>query len=593
MFENNRFEMTETELEKHRQKLSRRLTTIMLSVVVVAIVASAVWVGVGIGRLGEQRRVRNMLENQAYNDGTTNVDMEAYAKEMAALESYIAGNDKMLLTIAAVRNYYVDPVKLDTIYEKAIPALLSELDPHSEYIPAKVFSAVNESLEGEFDGIGIVFNASTDTITVLSVIPQGPSSAAGVRPGDRIVKIDGRNVAGQKIPQDSMVRLMRGPRGSQVRLSVKRAALDHLVDIDVTRAAIEIHSIETSFMLDDEAKIGFVRLSQFARTSYEEMRSAIASLREAGMRGLVLDLRGNGGGFLDQAILIANEFLPAERLIVYTEDRFGKQVKEYSRGNGTSTDIEIAVLVDETSASSSEILAGAIQDNDRGLVIGRRTFGKGLVQSQIPFEDGSAVRLTVARYYTPSGRSIQRPYTNGDEMAYHMDIVDRYNRKEFFSADSMYIDKSKRFKTRGGRTVYGGGGIVPDIFIPLDTMGVTEYYRRVWDTNVLYRYTMEYTDRHRAAMDSVTTLAQLDALLAQDDLLADFVRYAERNGVATDERGLAASRKIILAQLRAYIGRNAMDDESGFYYNIYPIDNAMQRATKELRAKLNKTSRKR
>ena len=593
MFENNRFEMTETELEKHRQKLSRRLTTIMLSVVVVAIVASAVWVGVGIGRLGEQRRVRNMLENQAYNDGTTNVNMEAYAKEMAALESYMAGNDKMLLTIAAVRNYYVDPVKLDTIYEKAIPALLSELDPHSEYIPAKVFSAVNESLEGEFDGIGIVFNASTDTITVLSVIPQGPSSAAGVRPGDRIVKIDGRNVAGQKIPQDSMVRLMRGPRGSQVRLSVKRAALDHLVDIDVTRAAIEIHSIETSFMLDDEAKIGFVRLSQFARTSYEEMRSAIASLREAGMRGLVLDLRGNGGGFLDQAILIANEFLPAERLIVYTEDRFGKQVKEYSRGNGTSTDIEIAVLVDETSASSSEILAGAIQDNDRGLVIGRRTFGKGLVQSQIPFEDGSAVRLTVARYYTPSGRSIQRPYTNGDEMAYHMDIVDRYNRKEFFSADSMYIDKSKRFKTRGGRTVYGGGGIVPDIFIPLDTMGVTEYYRRVWDTNVLYRYTMEYTDRHRAAMDSVTTLAQLDALLAQDDLLADFVRYAERNGVATDERGLAASRKIILAQLRAYIGRNAMDDESGFYYNIYPIDNAMQRATKELRAKLNKTSRKR
>lgn len=593
MFENNRFEMTETELEKHRQKLSRRLTTIMLSVVVVAIVASAVWVGVGIGRLGEQRRVRNMLENQAYNDGTTNVNMEAYAKEMAALESYMAGNDKMLLTIAAVRNYYVDPVKLDTIYEKAIPALLSELDPHSEYIPAKVFSAVNESLEGEFDGIGIVFNASTDTITVLSVIPQGPSSAAGVRPGDRIIKIDGRNVAGQKIPQDSMVRLMRGPRGSQVRLSVKRAALDHLVDIDVTRAAIEIHSIETSFMLDDEAKIGFVRLSQFARTSYEEMRSAIASLREAGMRGLVLDLRGNGGGFLDQAILIANEFLPAERLIVYTEDRFGKQVKEYSRGNGTSTDIEIAVLVDETSASSSEILAGAIQDNDRGLVIGRRTFGKGLVQSQIPFEDGSAVRLTVARYYTPSGRSIQRPYTNGDEMAYHMDIVDRYNRKEFFSADSMYIDKSKRFKTRGGRTVYGGGGIVPDIFIPLDTMGVTEYYRRVWDTNVLYRYTMEYTDRHRAAMDSVTTLAQLDALLAQDDLLADFVRYAERNGVATDERGLAASRKIILAQLRAYIGRNAMDDESGFYYNIYPIDNAMQRATKELRAKLNKTSRKR
>ena len=573
--------------------INRKTKIIATKVVVVALFVSLLWIGIFIGRRGEQRRTLGALRELYIEVDRNREHLQKFNEEKLAFEELMSGNDKMMQTIASIRNYYVDPVKLDTIYEKAIPALLSELDPHSEYIPAKVFSAVNESLEGEFDGIGIVFNASTDTITVLSVIPQGPSSAAGVRPGDRIVKIDGRNVAGQKIPQDSMVRLMRGPRGSQVRLSVKRAALDHLVDIDVTRAAIEIHSIETSFMLDDEAKIGFVRLSQFARTSYEEMRSAIASLREAGMRGLILDLRGNGGGFLDQAILIANEFLPAERLIVYTEDRFGKQVKEYSRGNGTSTDIEIAVLVDETSASSSEILAGAIQDNDRGLVIGRRTFGKGLVQSQIPFEDGSAVRLTVARYYTPSGRSIQRPYTNGDEMAYHMDIVDRYNRKEFFSADSMYIDKSKRFKTRGGRTVYGGGGIVPDIFIPLDTMGVTEYYRRVWDTNVLYRYTMEYTDRHRAAMDSVTTLAQLDALLAQDDLLADFVRYAERNGVATDERGLAASRKIILAQLRAYIGRNAMDDESGFYYNIYPIDNAMQRATKELRAKLNKTSRKR
>lgn len=568
----------------------KRVSSLLWSAVLVSVVAGAIWFGIGLGRSSERARIQELM---AENDGTTNVDMAEYAREMAAMEQYLAGDDKLLQTIAFVRNYYVDPIQLDTIYEKAIPALLSELDPHSEYIPAKMFSEVNESLEGEFDGIGIVFNASTDTITVLSVIPKGPSSEAGVRPGDRIVKIDGRVVAGQKIPQDSMVRLMRGKRGTRVMLGVKRAALDELVNIEVTRAPIEIHSIETSFMLDNEAKIGFVRLSQFARTSYSEMRNAIMKLREEGLRGIIIDLRGNGGGFLDQAILIANEFLPENSLIVYTEDRFGEQIKEYSRGNGGSTDLEIAILVDETSASSSEILAGAIQDNDRGVIIGRRTFGKGLVQSQIPFTDGSAIRLTVARYYTPSGRSIQRPYTNGDEMAYHMDIIDRYNRNEFFSADSIHFDESQKFKTKGGRTVYGGGGIMPDVFMPLDTVGMSDYYRKVWNTNVLYRYTMEFTDRHRAEMDAVSSLAELDTLLSRGDLVENFVAYAERNGVERDDVGLAMSREIIEAQLRAYIGRNALHDDAGFYYNIYPIDKTMQRAVKELRTKLNKSKKKR
>ena len=572
---------------------NRRVSLWIWSAVVVCVVAGAIWLGVGIGRTSERNRVYKMLEMQAYNDGTTNVDLAEYAREMAAMEQYMAGEDKMMQTIAFVRNYYVDPIKLDTIYEKAIPALLSELDPHSEYIPAKMFAEVNESLEGEFDGIGIVFNASTDTITVLSVIPKGPSSEAGVRPGDRIVKIDGRTVAGQKIPQDSMVKMMRGKRGTRVKLGVKRASLDELVDIEVTRAPIEIHSIETSFMLDEKSKIGFVRLSQFSRTSHSEMRSAIAKLREEGMRALIVDLRGNGGGFLDQAILIANEFLPDKSLIVYTEDRFGDQIKEYSRGNGGSTDVEIAILVDETSASSSEILAGAIQDNDRGVIIGRRTFGKGLVQSQIPFADGSAIRLTVARYYTPSGRSIQRPYTNGDEMAYHMDIIDRYNRNEFFSADSIHFDKSQKFKTKGGRTVYGGGGIMPDVFIPLDTVGMSDYYHKVWNTNVLYRYTVDFTDRHRAEMDKITTLAELDALLAKSNLLADFITYAERNGVERDDEGIAISREIIEAQLRAYIGRNALHDDAGFYYNIYPIDNTLKRAVAELETRLKKSKKKR
>ena len=537
--------------------------------------SAVLFVGIAIGRSGEQRRTETLLHR--------------LSEEMLRSNNLggLMMQDKMMQTVNAVRNYYVDPIDLDTIYEKAIPSLLSELDPHSEYIPARLFNEVNESLEGEFDGIGIVFNAMTDTITVLNVVPQGPSFKAGVRSGDRILRIDDRDVAGQGIAQDSLVKLMRGKRGTKVKLAIERQTLDELVEVEVVRDAIELHSIETAFMLDKEAGIGYVRLSQFARTSYDELREALRKLRSEGLQKLIIDLRGNTGGFLDQAILIANEFLPAEKLIVYTEDRHGNKQKEYSRGNGTSTDLGLAILVDETSASSSEILAGAIQDNDRGLVLGRRTFGKGLVQTQIPFADGSAVRLTVARYYTPTGRSIQKPYTAGDEMAYHMEIFDRYMHNEFFSADSIHFDESLKFTTPGGRTVYGGGGIMPDIFIPMDTVGITRYYTKVWDSNTLYRYTLRYADRHREALDKVTTLEELDSLLSADDLLSDFVSYAEQQGIATNRHELNISRDIILAQLRAYIGRNALGDDSGFYYNIYPVDKVMRRAVEELKLQNN------
>lgn len=549
----------------------RRWTTIA----VIAVMSAVLFVGIAIGRSGEQRRTETLLHR--------------LSEEMLRSNNLggLMMQDKMMQTVNAVRNYYVDPIDLDTIYEKAIPSLLSELDPHSEYIPARLFNEVNESLEGEFDGIGIVFNAMTDTITVLNVVPQGPSFKAGVRSGDRILRIDDRDVAGQGIAQDSLVKLMRGKRGTKVKLAIERQTLDELVEVEVVRDAIELHSIETAFMLDKEAGIGYVRLSQFARTSYDELREALRKLRSEGLQKLIIDLRGNTGGFLDQAILIANEFLPAEKLIVYTEDRHGNKQKEYSRGNGTSTDLGLAILVDESSASSSEILAGAIQDNDRGLVLGRRTFGKGLVQTQIPFADGSAVRLTVARYYTPTGRSIQKPYTAGDEMAYHMEIFDRYMHNEFFSADSIHFDESLKFTTPGGRTVYGGGGIMPDIFIPMDTVGITRYYTKVWDSNTLYRYTLRYADRHREALDKVTTLEELDSLLSSDDLLSDFVRYAEQQGIATNRHELNISRDIILAQLRAYIGRNALGDDSGFYYNIYPVDKVMRRAVEELKLQNN------
>ena len=543
---------------------------------VVAIVLCSMFVG------SVAERIRLSKYWEALELG--NSEMAQFAADLENIENlerYLVLSDKMVQTVSAIRSYYVDEIKLDTIYDRIIPELLSELDPHSEFIPAQDFQMVNESLEGEFDGIGIVFNASTDTIMVLSVIPQGPSDKAGLRAGDRILRIDGRDVAGQSIAQDSMVRLMRGPRGSHVKLSLQRHGLDKLVEVDVERGAIELHSIETSFMLRRDPNIGFVRLSQFSRTSHTEMRSAIDSLLEDGMESLIIDLRGNGGGFLDQAILIVNDLLPSGKLIVYTEDRQRQQLKEYSK-DGKYPELDVVVLVDEFSASSSEILAGALQDNDRGLVIGRRTFGKGLVQTQIPFADGSAMRLTVARYYTPTGRSIQKPYINGDEEAYRMDIINRYNRNEFFSQDSIHFDTSLKFTTPGGRTVYGGGGIMPDIFIPLDTLGVTAYYNKVWNMNVLYRYTLDFTDRHREDIDAIKSLAQLDSMFARYNLVEDFVAYAQRHGVERNAHDIAISRSIISAQLRAYIGRNTPLGDAAFYYNIYPNDKVLQRAVEEI-----------
>ena len=562
------------------QELKRKKENWIAIVIILVAVVASTWIGIGIGRGVESARAKQLL-------GTLSQDVARYqefAKEVEAIEGLVSGQDKMIQTILSIRHNYVDPISLDTIYEKVIPKILSELDPHSEYIPAKIFDKVNESLEGEFDGIGIVFNAMTDTITVLNVIPQGPSDKAGVRAGDRVILIDNKEVAGKKIPQDSMVKLMRGPRGSKVKLSIKRGSLDKLVDMTITRDAIEMHSVETSFMLDRQAGIGFIRLSQFARTSYTEVRQALDKLHAEGMKSVIIDLRGNGGGFLDQVVEIVNEFLPQGQLIVYTEDRYGKRINEYSNGRGKYTETDIVVLVDEFSASSSEILAGAVQDNDRGLVIGRRTFGKGLVQAQIPFNDGSAMRLTVARYYTPTGRSIQKPYVNGDEKAYHMDLINRINHHELFSADSIHFDDAMKFTTPGGRTVYGGGGIMPDIFIPIDTLYNSDYYKKVWDGNILYRYTMEFTDRHRKEIDAITSLEQLTSLLDSEDLVEEFIKYAERNGVPRDNEGLAKSREVIEAQIRAYIGRNSMNDEAGFYYNIYPIDDALQSAVKEIKS---------
>lgn len=484
--------------------------------------------------------------------------------------------NKITYALSLIDRYYVDPINTDSLVEKVMPDLMWNLDPHSVYIPAAEMASVNEPLDGEFDGIGVVFNMSTDTIIVLNVIPNGPSQKAGVQNGDRIIMINDSLVAGRKIPMDEIMKMLRGPRGTEVSVSVMRQGISDLVPITITRDKIPVKSVDAAYMISPDA--GFMRITSFSQNTYQEMMQALSDLRKEGMKKLIIDLRGNSGGYLGQPILMANEFLPEGSLIVYTEDRSGKQTKEYSDGKGKYMDVELAVLIDENSASSSEIFAGALQDNDRATIIGRRSYGKGLVQQQIPFTDGSAMRLTTARYFTPTGRSIQKPYTAADT-AYGYDIYNRYLHNELFSADSIQFDDSLKFTTPGGKTVYGGGGIMPDIFVPLDTTEITNYYIEVAGRNIIYRYAMDYSDRNRDRINSIRTTAELNALLDSDTrMLEDFVQFAKRNGVAPDPTQIRKSERLLKAVLRSYIGRNTPLEETGFYSNYYVIDEPVLRA---------------
>lgn len=504
----------------------------------------------------------------------------AAAGQLPKLNTRSYGENKLAYVLSLIDKLYVDTVDVDTLSETAIERLIEELDPHSSYIPASDYAAVNESLDGEFDGVGILFNMATDTVIVLNVIPGGPSDEAGVRNGDRIIMIGDSLVAGQNINQNDIVKMLRGQRGTDVELSLQRQGINELVPVTVTRGIIPLKSLDAAFMI--KPGIGFIKLTAFSKNSLKEVNAALSRLQEHGMTKLIFDLRGNSGGFLDQAIDIANEFLPTRQLIVYTVDRNGNRTEQFSDGRGRYTDVDLAILVDEGSASSSEILAGAVQDNDRGLVIGRRTFGKGLVQQQIPFGDGSALRLTIARYYTPTGRSIQKPYDNGSD-DYHHELYHRIEHQELFTADSIKFDDDLKFTTPGGRTVYGGGGIMPDIFVPLDTLGYSKYYSQVWGKNILYRYTIEYSDRHRDRLNSISSVGELNEMLDSDrNLLNDFIAYAARKGVPADWSDIAKSRDIMVAQLRAYIGRNTPLDDTGYYANIYVIDNAIMKAIEEL-----------
>lgn len=534
------------------------LRTILYPLLLAAGIVGGILFGNYLGRNNSAYRLRGLLQQMA------------------------ASQNKLSQTLLLIEREYVDSIAIDTLTEGIIPLVLKELDPHSVYISKEEMAELNEPLEGEFDGIGVVFNMATDTVIVLNVIPQGPSDKAGIKAGDRIIEINDSIVAGRQIPQNNIVKQLRGPRGTQVRLGLERQHIDELVEVEVTRGAIPIKSIEAAFLIADH--IGYIKLGQFAKTSHQELLLALLKLRSEGVSKLIFDLRGNSGGFLDQAILIANEFLHKEQLIVYTEDRHKNRLSEYADGMGTAQEMEVAVLIDESSASSSEILAGALQDNDRGTIIGRRSFGKGLVQRQIPYADGSALRLTTARYYTPTGRSIQKPYTKGDEEGYALDLWNRYQNNEFFSADSIHFADSLKRITPKGKVVYGGGGIMPDLFIPADTTDLTPYFLEVTGRNILYRYTIDYADRHREALNAVTTLDELHRLLDADrSLVEDFIRYAARQGVAPKRRDIARSRHLIEAQLRAYIGRNTTLEDNAFYDQIHPIDPVITRAIEELK----------
>ena len=490
------------------------------------------------------------------------------------------GSDKINRLLSLIGTQYVDSVSIDSLTERVIPLILDELDPHSTYLSAQDLSRAKESIEGEFDGIGVVFNMATDTVIVLNVVNSGPSAKAGIQAGDRIVTVNDTVVAGIKMPQDSVVKRLRGPRGSQVTLGIQRAGVKDLVPFVVTRDAIPIKSIVAAYMIRPET--GYIKFEQFSMNAHKELAEAIARLKEQGMKKLILDVRGNPGGLLDQAILISREFLPKGKMIVYTQDRDGNREIEYSEGNGKFMDEELVVLIDENSASASEILVGALQDNDRGTIIGRRSFGKGLVQNQIPFPDGSAVRLTVARYYTPTGRSIQKPYSNGRE-DYYNELLSRYQHDEMFSADSIHFADSLKYTTESGRVVYGGGGIMPDIFVPVDTTDMTPYFREVAGRSILYKFTLEFSDRYRGQLNKIRSLEELDRFFdRQPNLLNEFVSYAAKAGVAPKPAEIERSKAILLAQLKAYIGRNTELEDNAFYHEIQGIDNVIARSIEVL-----------
>lgn len=465
------------------------------------------------------------------------------------------GQEKLQTILGLIRDQYVDDINVDSLMEQTIPEMLASLDPHSAYIPKSELTASNEELDGAFGGVGVSFQILSDTVRVIEVIPGGPAELVGMQPGDLILEANGKKMAGVKITNQDVYTNLRGKEGTKVSLTVKRKNIAKHLHFDVVRDKIPEYSVDSKYMIADNT--GYIRISKFARTTYNEFFNALVELRNKGAKKFILDLRNNSGGFMDQAIYMANEFLPAGRMIVYTKGRRPEnETMAVSDGNGQFQDAEITVLTNEFSASASEIFSGAIQDNDRGLVIGRRTFGKGLVQNPIMLPDSSSIRLTVARYYTPAGRSIQKEYKRGRDGKYELDILDRYSHGEFYSQDSIKLDKSKIFHTPNGRTVYGGGGIMPDVFVPEDTTGITSYYLEALNRGLIQRFAGEFAEKYRPMIKKKTIDDLMRVMPRENMLLQSFVSYAAANGLPARWFYINKSRDLLLNQLKAVIARD-------------------------------------
>ena len=479
---------------------------------------------------------------------------------------------KLSLALYAIQNLYVDSTDSKKLVEDAIVGMLDKLDPHSAYSDAEETKDLNEPLQGGFDGIGIQFNMLTDTLYVIQVISGGPSERVGLMAGDRIIMVDDTVIAGVKMKTNDVMRRLRGPKGTEVRVKVERSGRKGLLEFKIIRGKIPVHSLDAAYMVDSTT--GYIRLNRFANTTDDEFREALTRLRGQGLKHLILDLQGNGGGYLHIACELADEFLSNGRLIVYTEGRNSPREEAKATPTGNFEDGRLVILVDESSASASEIVSGAIQDWDRGVIVGRRTFGKGLVQRPIPLPDKSMIRLTIARYYTPGGRNIQKPYTGGDAAAYNHDLIDRYNRGELMNADSIHFPDSLRSHTLvNHRTVYGGGGIMPDRFVPIDTTRYTDYHRKVVGLGVINRVAMSYIDSYRKALrKQYPTFSDFRSrFTVGDDLLRELRTRAATDSIAFDSAQYAKSRPLIALQLKALIARDLFDMSE--YFQIINEDN--------------------
>ena len=482
--------------------------------------------------------------------------------------------DKLHAVINYIKQEYVDTVNVDQLIEMAIPKVLAQLDPHSVYIPASEMEELNEPIEGNFDGIGVMFNIQNDTVMVINTIPGGPSEKVGVKAGDRIVYVDDSLFAGIKISNKQVMKSLKGPSGTEVKIQVKRKGFDELLDFVIKRDKIPLKSVDIAYMIDD--KVTYVKISKFAMNTYGEFEEIINKYKKQGAKSWIIDLRGNGGGIMQAAVQIADEFLDQGNLIVYTKGRSRKREDILATTKGLCKTDNVVILMDEWSASASEILAGALQDNDRCNIVGRRSFGKGLVQEPTFFPDGSGLRLTIARYYTPTGRCIQKSY--GENLSdYYMDISNRYLHGEFSEQDSIHFADSLKFETPKGKIVYGGGGIMPDYFVPVDTLGYSDFFRQIVARGLIYKFSFNYSDQNREQLEKFNNYVELNRYLKSQNITHAFIESLDKKDVNYNQHDFDLSKDRIENRLLSYINRNILDDE-GFYPTLLLQDLTVKKA---------------